>query len=76
MSYAATLVLWYPWPDGTYLVDDPAKLTAEGKVANVPFVMGNMVDEGTFSSVITQLNVTTDAAIVVYFQSVYWQETP
>lgn len=76
LSYTATLVPWYPRPDGTYLVDDPAKLTAEGKVADVPFVIGNMVDEGTLFSVITQLNVTTDAAIVDYFQSVYWQETP
>lgn len=45
-------------------------------MADVPFVIGNMVDEGTLFSVITQLNVTTDAAIVDYFQSVYWQETP
>lgn len=76
LSYTATRVPWYPRPDGKYLVDDPAKLTAEGKVANVPFVMGNMMDEGTLFSLITQLNVTTDAAIVDYFQTVYWQETP
>lgn len=76
LSYTATLVPWYPRPDGKYLVDDPAKLTADGKVAKVPFVMGNMVDEGTLFSLINQINVTTDAKIVDYFQSVYWQKTP
>lgn len=76
LSYTATLVPWYPRPDGKYLVDDPAKLTAEGKVANIPFVMGNMVDEGTLFSLINQLNVTTNQDIVNYFQEVYWQKTP
>lgn len=59
-----------------YLVDDPAKLTGEGKIANIPFVIGNMVDEGTLFSLITALNVTTNAEIVDYFKTIYWQETP
>lgn len=76
LSYTATLVPWYPRPDGKYLVDDPAKLTGEGKVANIPFVIGNMVDEGTLFSLITQLNVTTNEDIVDYFEQVYFTETP
>jgi carboxylesterase type B len=76
LSYTATLVPWYPRPDGEYLVDDPAKLTGEGKVANIPFVIGNMIDEGTLFSLITQLNVTTNEDIVDFFDQVYFTETP
>ncbi|KAI5361762.1 putative carboxylesterase, type B, alpha/Beta hydrolase [Septoria linicola] len=76
LSYTATLVPWYPRPDGRYLVDDPAALTAAGKVANIPLVIGNMVDEGTLFSLITQLNVTTNEDIVDFFDQVYFTQTP
>lgn len=76
LSYTATLVPWYPRPDGAYLTDDPAALTASGRVANIPFVIGNMVDEGTLFSLINQLNVTTNEEIVDYFEQVYFTQTP
>lgn len=76
LSYTATLVPWYPRPDGQYLVDDPAKLVADGKVADIPYVIGNMVDEGTLFSLITQLNVTSNEDIVDFFDDVYFTETP
>ena len=33
---------WYPRPDGTYLVDSPHRLLREGKVADVPYITGDM----------------------------------
>jgi acetylcholinesterase len=33
---------WYPRPDGTYLVDSPHRLLREGKVANIPYIIGDM----------------------------------
>jgi acetylcholinesterase len=53
-------VPWYPHPDGTYLTDNPADLAAAGKIANIPFVLGDMRDEGTIFSLVPPLNVTTE----------------
>lgn len=75
-SYTSTFVPWYPRADGKYLVADPATLTAEGKVANIPFVIGNVVDEGTLFSLVNQINVTTDADIVKYLQTIYFPAAP
>jgi carboxylesterase type B len=33
---------WYPRPDGTYLVGSPHRLLREGKVADVPYIIGDM----------------------------------
>lgn len=60
-SYSSTSVPWYPRPDGTYLTASPHTLLREGKVANVPYIIGDMKDEGTIFSLVAQLNVTTNA---------------
>ena len=59
-SYSSTAVPWYPRADGKYLKDSPHKLIRTGKVADVPYIIGSMKDEGTLFSVIPQLNITSD----------------
>lgn len=48
---------WQPYADGEFLRDDPQKLVQQGKVANIPFVSGEVEDEGTLFS-FSQTNVT------------------
>lgn len=38
---------WSPRFDGDYILDNPAKLMLEGKVAKIPYITGNQEDEGT-----------------------------
>jgi acetylcholinesterase len=52
---------WYPRPDGTFPLDSPHHLLREGKAANIPYIIGDMKDEGTLFSIAAQLNITTDA---------------
>lgn len=72
LSYESTLVPWYPRPDGDFLKDSPEALLRTGKVANIPYIIGDMKDEGTLFSLINQLNVTTEADFKEYFQTVYF----
>lgn len=60
-TYSSTSVPWYPRPDGKYLVDSPHRRLRQGKVANIPYIIGDMKDEGTLFSVVPQLNITDDA---------------
>ena len=41
-SYTSTSVPWYPRPDGSYLVASPHTLLREGKIANIPYIIGDM----------------------------------
>lgn len=72
LSYNSLALSWAPRPDGRILTASPHQLASEGKIANVPVIIGDMKDEGTLFSLATQLNVTTDEAFKEYFQNIWW----
>jgi acetylcholinesterase len=65
---------WLPRPDGTFLVDSPHRLLRDGKVADIPYIIGDMKDEGTLFSVIAQLNITTDADFQKFWKDVWFHD--
>lgn len=73
-SYHGLSLPWLPRPspNDKYLPESPDILTASGKVANVPLMMGDMRDEGTLFSVIAGLNTTTDAEVKDFFKTLFW----
>lgn len=73
-SYTSTSVPWYPRPDGTYLRDSPHRLLRSGKVASIPYIIGDMKDEGTLFSIVTQANVTTDSEFKQFLKKVFFQD--
>ncbi|KAF4581408.1 hypothetical protein EYR40_009693 [Pleurotus pulmonarius] len=57
-----TLVLpWLPRTDGTFIKEDGQRLVQQGKIANVPYIVGDCDDEGTlFALVLNNLTTTSD----------------
>jgi len=53
------------------LTKSPDKLIAEGNIANVPIMYGDLKDEGTLFSLVNSLNTTTDEDVIDYFKT-YW----
>ncbi|WYZ41104.1 hypothetical protein EsH8_IV_001445 [Colletotrichum jinshuiense] len=72
VSYRATQVPWYPRPDGSFLKASPHQLLRSGNVAKVPFIIGDVKDEGTIFSIIAGLNLTTDAEFQTYFKTYFF----
>ncbi|KAH8983924.1 Alpha/Beta hydrolase protein [Lactarius akahatsu] len=64
-SYQSAALVWQPRVDGIFLADNPLELTRQGKVAKIPFVIGDCDDEGTLFS-LSQTNVTTEAELRTY----------
>ncbi|KAI0248237.1 Alpha/Beta hydrolase protein [Lactifluus subvellereus] len=54
---ASLALAWQPRADGVFLSDSPQQLVLEGKIADVPFIVGSCDDEGT-SFALFQLNIT------------------
>ena len=71
-SYESSSLPWYPRPDGTYLKDSPHRLLRTGKVANIPYIIGDMKDESTIFSLVNQQNITNDVEFQQYFNTVYF----
>ncbi|KDQ62130.1 hypothetical protein JAAARDRAFT_203342 [Jaapia argillacea MUCL 33604] len=69
-SYQSLVLAWVPRVDGVFLTDTPQNLVLQGSVANVSIVSGDCDDEGTLFSLST-LNVTTDAQIQQYLNTIY-----
>jgi len=65
---------WVPRADGDFLPDDPQTLVAQGSVADIPFVTGDVDDEGTTFSLST-LNITTDDEVRAYLTTFYLPNT-
>ncbi|SMQ51504.1 unnamed protein product [Zymoseptoria tritici ST99CH_1A5] len=63
---------WTLRPDGKFLTDSPDRLVAQGKIANVPIMYGDMENEGTLFSLINQLNITTTELVKDYFKTYWW----
>ncbi|KAJ7101537.1 carotenoid ester lipase precursor [Mycena belliarum] len=69
-AYQSLAGAWLPREDGVFLTDNPQRLVQQGKVATVPFVTGDVDDEGTLFSLST-LNITTDAQFLTWVKT-YW----
>ncbi|TFK88161.1 alpha beta-hydrolase [Polyporus arcularius HHB13444] len=60
-----------PRADGSFVKMPPMHLPLNGKIADVPFIAGDVKDEGTFFSFGT-LNITTDDEVASYVSSVWF----
>ncbi|KAF9255338.1 carotenoid ester lipase precursor [Marasmius fiardii PR-910] len=74
-SYQSLHLTWVPRVDGDFLTDSPLRLALQGKVANIPFVAGDVDDEGTLFA-LPSLNVTTDSGVQEYLQTVLLPDVP
>ncbi|OJT15041.1 Lipase 1 [Trametes pubescens] len=75
LSFQALNTPWMPHADGLFLVDNPQRLLLEGKIANIPFVIGSTKDEGTLFS-LASLNLTTSNEVGAYLSSNYFPNAP
>ena len=71
MSYYSTSFLYRPRPDGKTLTDSSESLVKQGNYAKVPFIIGDVEDEGTLFALF-QRNITTTHEIVEYLSTVYF----
>ncbi|TFK85744.1 alpha/beta-hydrolase, partial [Polyporus arcularius HHB13444] len=74
VSFRQLNIPWFPRADGTFIPRPSQQLLLDGPIANVPFIVGNDVDEGTIVSFGT-LNVTTDDEFLDYIHSNYYRNT-
>ncbi|KAI8974600.1 carotenoid ester lipase precursor [Trametes punicea] len=74
-SYQSLNIPWVPHADGVFLQDYPMRLVLDDRVADVPFVIGDCLDEGTLVS-LTSFNVTTDDEFVEYVRQTYFPQAP
>ncbi|RPD58729.1 carotenoid ester lipase precursor [Lentinus tigrinus ALCF2SS1-7] len=56
---AAAVIPWNPHADGVFLTAHPQELVLAGSVADVPFISGDVLDEGTLFAT-PSFNITTD----------------
>ncbi|KAH9889042.1 carotenoid ester lipase [Cubamyces lactineus] len=75
LSFTALNTPWMPHADGLFLTDNPQRLAQEGKIANIPFVIGACEDEGTLFS-LANINITTDEEFAAYVTNVYFPDAP
>ncbi|PIL33996.1 hypothetical protein GSI_03704 [Ganoderma sinense ZZ0214-1] len=74
-SYRSVNQPWEPRADGNAIAQPPEHLLLAGKIANVPFVSGNDMDEGTLFS-FANINVTTDDEFFDYVSSNFFPNIP
>ncbi|KAI9063825.1 carotenoid ester lipase [Trametes sanguinea] len=75
LSFTSLNTPWMPHADGLFLTDNPQKLVQEGKIADIPFVVGACEDEGTLFS-LSSLNITTNNEAAAYIKSTYFPNAP
>ncbi|KAL2840172.1 Alpha/Beta hydrolase protein [Aspergillus pseudoustus] len=71
LSYHSVALSYLPRPDGTALTDSPDVLAKAGKYARVPFINGNMEDEGTIFALF-QSNITTKQGVADYLSEYFF----
>jgi triacylglycerol lipase len=64
---------YLPRPDGTVITASPEVLVAEGKYAQVPFIIGDEEDEGTIFALF-QSNITTTAELTTYLSDFFFHD--
>jgi triacylglycerol lipase len=73
LSYTSVALSYLPRPDGTVLTASPEILVAEGKYAQVPFIIGDQEDEGTIFALF-QSNITTTDELSTYLLDFYFHD--
>ncbi len=73
LSYSSVALSYVPRPDGTVLTASPEILVAEGKYAQVPFIIGDEEDEGTIFALF-QSNITTTAELTTYLLDFFFHD--
>lgn len=63
---------YLPRPDGKALTRSPDELVLAGKMAKVPFIVGDQEDEGTIFGLFTT-NLTTTKDVSNYFSSLFFK---
>ncbi|KAL3494150.1 Alpha/Beta hydrolase protein [Aspergillus germanicus] len=71
LSYHSVALSYLPRPDGTALTDSPDVLAKTGRYARVPFINGNMEDEGTIFALF-QANITTKQGVADYLSKYFF----
>jgi carboxylesterase type B len=71
LGYDTVALSYCPRPDGAFFTASPDILALEGKVASVPFIVGDMEDEGTLFALF-QPNLTTKDDVVDYLYGRYF----
>ncbi|KAI0628174.1 Alpha/Beta hydrolase protein [Trametes polyzona] len=65
-----------PWTarfDGVFITDNSQRLVLNGTMADIPFVTGNNLDEGTLFT-LAAFNITTEEGLADYLQSHYFPD--
>ncbi|KAI0793614.1 carotenoid ester lipase [Fomes fomentarius] len=70
-SYSGLGIPYMPRADGIFLKEPIPELACKGKLAKIPFIMGDVKDEGTLFS-LGILNVTTDDEFADFLRQVWF----
>ncbi|KZV76147.1 alpha/beta-hydrolase [Peniophora sp. CONT] len=70
-DYSSLSLPWKPRLDGVFLTDTPQRLIVNGSVADVPFVIGDVDDEGTLFA-LSNTNITTEDEVRQYLQQYFF----
>ncbi|KAI0326862.1 carotenoid ester lipase precursor [Cubamyces sp. BRFM 1775] len=73
-DYSGLAEVWAPRADGVFLEAPPQHLVLAGKVAHVPFISGDCLDEGTIFAT-GSFNVTTDAEFEGFIHDHFFSTT-
>ncbi|KAI0690023.1 carotenoid ester lipase precursor [Cerioporus squamosus] len=60
-----------PRADGVFITQPPQQLAVNGKAADVPFIIGDVLDEGPLLSLST-LNITTEEELASYMKTAWF----
>lgn len=66
---------WSPRGDGVVLTDSPRRLLAEGKIAKVPYIVGNQYDEATLFSAVASWKTWTNGQLEDVARDLLWKST-
>ncbi|RKF77313.1 putative secreted lipase [Golovinomyces cichoracearum] len=72
-DYQSVALSYIPRPDGDLLTASMDELAANGKMAPVPFIIGDQEDEGTLFSLV-QKNITTTEDIFDYLKLYFFND--
>ncbi|KAF7329205.1 Carboxylic ester hydrolase [Mycena kentingensis (nom. inval.)] len=67
-SFTSSNLLWRPRVDGTVVLQSPLESVKQGQFAEIPFITGNVDDEGTDFSW-SSTNITTNDEFIGYLSS-------
>ncbi|KAJ7220049.1 carotenoid ester lipase precursor [Mycena pura] len=69
-SYMSLRLAYTPWTDGVFLTENAQDLLANGEYAKIPFINGDVQDEGTLFS-LSNSNITTSDETLAYIKQ-FW----